>query len=91
MGYTGISLFFRESCECSYWPLHGARADRSRLGLPFEVVFVYQSGGMAVICILGENKGEDQLRNNCKADQRLCFRYSDSTIPLLSKSKISSF
>ena len=37
-----------------------------------------------------ENKGADQLRSNCKADQRLCFRYMDSTIPLLSKSKISS-
>ena len=22
---------------------------------------------------LGENKGADQLRNNCKADQHLCF------------------
>ena len=37
---------------------------------------------------LGENKGADQLR---EADQRLCFRYSDSTIPLLLKSEISSF
>ena len=34
------------------------------------------------ICI-GENKGADQLRSNRKADQRLCFRYLDSTIPLL--------
>ena len=25
---------------------------------------------------------------NCEADQRLCFRYTDSTIPLLSKSEI---
>ena len=39
---------------------------------------------------LGENKGADQLRSHCEADQRLCFRYNDSTIPLLSKSKISS-
>ena len=30
---------------------------------------------------LGENKGADQLRGNREADQRLCFRYSDSTIP----------
>ena len=37
-----------------------------------------------------ENKDADQLRGNCEADQRLCFRYTDSTIPLLSKSKISS-
>ena len=37
--------------------------------------------GKPTICI-GENKG---------ADQRHCFRYSDSTIPLLLKSEISSF
>ena len=29
-----------------------------------------------------------QLCGNRKADQRLCFRYTDSTIPLLSTSKI---
>ena len=39
----------------------------------------------------GENKDADQLRSYCEADQRLCFRYTDSTIPLPSKSKISSF
>ena len=42
------------------------------------------------ICIC-ENKGADQLCGNREADQRLCFRYTDSTMPLLSKSKISSF
>ena len=40
---------------------------------------------------LCENKGADQLRSNCEADQRLCFRYTDSTISLLLKSEISSF
>ena len=34
-------------------------------------------------------KGTGQLRSNCAADQRLCFRYTDNTIPLLSKSEIS--
>ena len=38
-----------------------------------------------------ENKEADQLRGNPEADQRLCFRYTDSKIPLLSKSEISSF
>ena len=38
-----------------------------------------------------ENKDADQLRGNREADQRLCFRYTDSTIPPLSKSEISSF
>ena len=37
-----------------------------------------------------ENKDEDQLRGNHEADQCLSFRYIDSTIPLLSKSEISS-
>ena len=36
--------------------------------------------GKPTICI-GENKDADQLRGNGEADQRLCFRYSDSTIP----------
>ena len=35
-----------------------------------------------------ENKDADQLRGY--ADQHLCFRYMDSTIPLFSQSKISS-
>ena len=37
-----------------------------------------------------ENKDADQFRSNHEADQRLCFRYTDSTIPLLPKSEISS-
>ena len=36
----------------------------------------------AGLCIC-ENKDADQLRGNREADQRLCFRYTDSTIPLL--------
>ena len=40
---------------------------------------------------LCENKGVDQLRSNCEADQRLCFRYMDSTISHILKSQISSF
>ena len=45
--------------------------------------------GKPTICI-GENKDADQLRGNREADQRLCFRYLDSTVPLLLKSEISS-
>ena len=41
------------------------------------------------ICIC-KNKGADQLRSNCEADQHFCFRYMDSTIPLL-KSVTSNF
>ena len=46
--------------------------------------------GKPTICIC-ENKDADQLRGNREADQCLCFRYSDSTIPLLLKSEIPSF
>ena len=42
-----------------------------------------------MFCIY-ENKDADQLRGNREADQHLCFHYIDSTIPRLSKSKISS-
>ena len=37
-----------------------------------------------------ENKDADQLHGNREVDQRLCFRYTDSTIPFLPKSEISS-
>ena len=40
---------------------------------------------------LCKNKGADQLRGNREADQRLCFRYTDSIFPLLLISEISSF
>ena len=37
-----------------------------------------------------ENKNADRLRGNREADQRLCFRYTDSTIPLVPKYEVSS-
>ena len=37
-----------------------------------------------------ENKDADQLRDNPEADQRLCFRYTDSSIPQLPKYEITS-
>ena len=42
------------------------------------------------ICI-GENKAADQLRGNREADQRLRFRYTDSTFPPLLIPKFSRF
>ena len=36
-----------------------------------------------------ENEDAGQLCGNREADQRLCFRYRDSTIPLQPKSEIS--
>ena len=46
--------------------------------------------GKPTICIC-ENKDADQLHGKREADQRLCFHYTDSTLPLLPKSEISSF
>ena len=37
-----------------------------------------------------KNKDADQLRSDREPDQRLCFRYIASTIPLFPKYKISS-
>ena len=45
--------------------------------------------GKPTICI-GENKDADQLSSNREADQRLCFCYSDSTIPLLLKTEFQA-
>ena len=58
----------------------------------FSHLFLHMSRlmGKPTICIC-ENKDADQLRGNREADQRLCFHYSDITIPLLLKSEISSF
>ena len=61
---------------------------------PYREQYFSRLMGKPTICI-GENKVADQLRGylrgNREADQRLCFRYSDSTIPLLLKSEISRF
>ena len=45
--------------------------------------------GKPIICIC-ENKDADQLRGNREADQRLCFRYTDSTISPLLKFKFQA-
>ena len=57
---------------------------------PFDMSRVVRK---SAFCIC-ENKDADQLggnlRGNREADQRLCFCYKDSTIPLLPKYEISS-
>ena len=54
------------------------------------IVYLSRVVRKPAFCIC-ENKDADQLRGNREADQRLCFLYTDSTIPLFPKSKISSF
>ena len=57
----------------------------------FSLFYVYLYLSLVMrkpdFCIC-ENKDADQLRGNREADRRLCFRHTDSTISLLSKSKI---
>ena len=61
--------------------------------LPLWIVYDQNDKGLRMrkptICI-GENKGADQLRSNCEADQCLCFCYTDSTISHPIESEISS-
>ena len=63
-----------------------------------EIVLDFKKGHMSRVMRkldfpLCENKGVDQLRSNsnCEADQHLCFRYTDSTIPPLLIPQISRF
>ena len=59
--------------------------------ISLDILRSYLSLSMSkpTFCIC-ENKDADQLRGNREADQRLYFRYIDSTIPILSKSESSS-
>ena len=65
-----------------------SRDEKLWVGYWDKDVTVYQMSDVARkpdFCLC-ENKGTDQLCSNCTADQRLCFRYKDSTIPLLPNS-----
>ena len=57
--------------------------------VPLEASYLSLVMRKPAFCIC-ENKDADQLRGNREADQSLCFHYKDSTIPLLTKSEISS-
>ena len=72
--------------------LNNATIGVQTLSAKNTILMLYMSRpmGKQTICI-GENKGANQLRGNPEADQRLCFRYSDVTVPPLHNSKISGF
>ena len=57
--------------------------DHWSLGFRSTCQMSYRTGKPTIS--IGENKGVDQLRSYCEADQRLCFRYMYSTFPRLSK------
>ena len=85
-----LRLCFR-LCRLLVFPFDGSYLLLSFVFLVMLVLKHYLGSQMGKprICI-SENKGADQLRSNCETDQRFCFRYTVSTIPLLSESKISS-
>ena len=79
----------RELKTSTFSPVVRAR-ENSDVFNSLDEIYLSRLLGKPTICIC-ENKDADQLRGNREADQRLCFRFSDSTIPLLLKSEISSF
>ena len=71
--------------ECFHWvsPYDKPRREKT--------VFAYaKTKALISFAVTCENKDADQLRGNREADQRLCFRNTDSRFPLLPKSEISS-
>ena len=65
----------------------------NQAGVCFDIQQTYEPPHGKTNNLHRQKQGADQLRGNRgnrEADQRLCFRYTDSTIPLLYKSKISS-
>ena len=80
--------YFALKFNVNFIAIHFEFPDESDLPVEYDIK-LSRHMGKPTICVC-ENKGADQLRGNREADQRLYFRYTDSTIPLLSKSKISS-
>ena len=78
---TSFDFPGRSEVSMATLKLHGAGSGL-RLNDGFDLSRVVRK---PVFCIC-ENKDADQLRGNREADQRLCFRYIDSTIPLLPRS-----
>ena len=78
MGFAGVYLFFLSKYLkiIRFFPM------KFSIFTAEKNLYMSHHMGKPTICI-GENEGADQLRSNCEVDQRLCFRYSDSTVPLL--------
>ena len=51
------------------------RSDKIQLVQSQKMVLDLERRGLYYLC--SENKGDDQLRNYCKADLRICFAYAD--------------
>ena len=83
--YTLYDLLVKSGCHVwSFRPRFYRANHPPRTNLPSEPRHEKTN---IYIC---ENKDADQLRGEREADTRFCFRHTDSTIPLLPKSEISS-
>ena len=72
------------------YPVHMMNSGSSLIFFDPAKISSSKSQGEKTKIRLIENKGTDQLRSNCEAGQRRCFRYMNSTIPLLPKFPASS-
>ena len=88
-----IFLIFPQNIDCGYmrrsneYPQSMFKSKKGKICRP-QFCYMSRVVRKPAFCIC-ENKDADQLRGNREADQRLCFRYTDSTIPLLSIYEIS--
>ena len=80
-------------CACNYvvsvWRGFSSSGCLGWAALFYSIPYKSRVMRKPTFCIC-ENKDADQLRGKREADQRLCFCYTNSTIPLLPKSEISS-
>ena len=90
---TSIKNNLSICASVSFYKMQHALKNIFFLSILCKYIFYMKHMGLVMrktgFCIC-ENKDADQLRGNREADQRLCFRYTDSIIPLLPKSEISS-
>ena len=66
------------------------RTDHRQVGQRGNVTDMSRAMRNPFFFCISENKDTDQLCGNRTAGQRLCFRYIDNTISLLSKCEILS-
>ena len=82
---VSMSIFF----QVHVWQLKFVYLDVTKCDLVHDERYMSCVMRKTAFCIC-KNKDADQLPSNCAADQRLCFHYIDSTIPLLPKSENSN-
>ena len=91
--FWGLSSVGRGHADCAF-PVYGRLSIsillRQESFWYLNTIWKMSSGVRKPTICICEKKDADQLCGNHTTDQRLCFCYLDSTIPLLPKYKISS-